>query len=411
MRDFDLPQFGSDSSAIIGKLECSKNGRFNVLAVHGLSEGDGRSLGPLIARRRVLAVVSPTVDKLYGGHLKSMLRAAHAAYAYEVIAFSERRKQMATVERLCAVAGRMALDRRGLLVAIGGGVCSDVVTFAASMIRRGIDHIRIPTTLIGQVDAGIGIKGAVNLNHLKSFMGCFHPPVAVLVDGKFLATLPRRIIRQGLAEILKMALILDARLFAQLEHHGKQLLESRFQAPQPHADAIVGQAVRLMLGELQRNPFEDRGYERLVDMGHTFSPVLEARSGFRISHGDAVAIDMALSCAIGVELGLMDAQSARDFIQLLMHLGLPLSSPLLTPALCDSALRSATAHRGGQLNLVVPRAIGAGVFVGASEVTAAVLKAALDAVHALEISLRARRAQRMQPSAPHESPCNEAPVL
>lgn len=410
MKEIDMPGPEHDSSSTIGQLECATSSRFSVLAARGLSNGDGRALAPVIAGRRVLAVVSPSVDKLYGGKLKHMLRATEVDYAYEVMAFTERRKQMATVEWLCAVAGRVALDRRGVIVAIGGGVCSDIVTFAASMIRRGIDHIRIPTTLIGQVDAGIGIKGAVNLHNLKSFMGCFHPPAAVLLDGNFLATLPRRAIRHGLAEILKMALILDARLFAQLERHGAQLVASRFQAPQPHADAIVAQAVQLMLGELQRNPFEDRSFERLVDMGHTFSPLLEARSGFRIAHGDAVAIDMALTCAIGVELGLMDSHSAHAFIHLLMGLGLPVTSPLLTAELCSSAVHSAIAHRGGRLNLVVPRVIGEARFVGADEVTAEVVKAALKAVRAIEARLRMPRPLRVPPLQSFESALHAAPV-
>ena len=269
-----------------------------------------------------------------------------------------------------------ALNEAGV-VALGGGVCSDVVTVAASLVRRGVDHIRIPTTLIGQIDAGIGIKGAVNMAGQKSLVGTFHPPARVFIDPRHLATLPLSRIRQGLAEILKMALIRDAELFDLVEAHAERLLATRFQEPAA-ARSIISRSISLMVEELARNPFEDQTFERLVDMGHTFSPQLEARSGFRLSHGEAVAVDMALSCVIAVELGMMAMHAARRFIALLGRIGLPVNSHLLTAQLCRDAAAAATAHRGGHLNLVLPRAIGLATFAGNDALANGVLDRALE---------------------------------
>jgi 2-epi-5-epi-valiolone synthase len=296
-------------------------------------------------------------------------------------------------------------------VAVGGGVCSDIVTFAASMIRRGIDHLRIPTTLIGQVDAGIGIKGAVNLQGLKSFVGCFHPPGGVLLDRAFLQSLSVHAIREGLAEILKMALVRDAELFAQLERCGLQLVASRFQTPTLDGAQIVDQSIRLMLAELQQNPFEDLSSQRLVDMGHTFSPTLEQRSRFRISHGDAVAVDMALTCAIAAELGLMSIHDAGRFIGLLVQLGLPVTSPLLTVDACKDAIRSVVAHRRGHLNLVTPMRIGAATFLDQEPITSRLLKAALARVAAFERELHSTAVTPAKSSVRFLETGNATPAL
>jgi 3-dehydroquinate synthase len=223
----------------------------------------------------------------------------------------------------------------------------------------------------------------------------------VLIDPAFLESLPPARIRQGLSEILKMAMVRDAGLFGRIELDAEELLRSRFQSPAGARD-IVSRSIYLMLEELQQNPFEDRGFERLVDFGHTFSPVLEARSGFRISHGEAVAIDMALSCVIGAELRLCAPRMARRFIALLARVGLPVNSPLLDLDLCREAISSTSAHRGGRLNLVVPRQIGAATFVGAEELAGGVLESALAALPWFSPRATLERARAMTPA--HASP-------
>jgi 2-epi-5-epi-valiolone synthase len=155
----------------------------------------------------------------------------------------------------------------------------------------------------------------------------------------------------------------DADLFRLLRRHGRALLESHFQEPGDVARTLVERAIRLMLEQLAANPYEEQSLERLADFGHTFSGRLEEVSGYRLRHGEAVAVDIALSAALAAELGMLGSPDLEDILTTLVELGLPTSSPLLTDALLQEAMHATVAHRGGSLNLVVPTGIGEAAFV------------------------------------------------
>lgn len=319
-------------------------------------------LADAIADRRTLLVITPTVARLYGARLESALRGKPDVSTL-VLEVSETDKTLKTVDRVCQEALRHGMTRKGLLVAVGGGVCSDIVTVAASLLRRGIGHLRVPTTLIGQIDAGIGIKGAVNFRGKKSFLGCFHPPEQVLIDPAFLRSLPPRFLVCGMAEAIKMAIGRDPRLFALLEQWAGALVASGFSRAPNEGKELLERSISSMLDELSRNPYEDRTLERLVDFGHTFSPALEGALGFEIHHGEAVAVDMALCATLSHDLGLLSSEALHRILGLLRHTGLPTFSSALTPGLCDRALAEAARHRGGRVNLVLPTGIGRTMFI------------------------------------------------
>ena len=237
------------------------------------------------------------------------------------------------------------------------------MSVAASLYRRGVGVIRIPTTLIGQVDAAIGVKGAINHAGKKNSLGVYLPPRLVLIDTGFLATLDAGSIRSGLAEILKMGIIRDAELFKMTAFNACRLLASRFQDSHAESNEIVRRAGVSMLDELEPNLYEDRTYRRLVDFGHTVSPALEAASGFNLRHGEAVAIDTALSAVLAVELGLISCVERDAIVDALLECGLPVCSPYLTLRLVRESMHEATRHRGGFTNFVVPTGIGSGAFV------------------------------------------------
>jgi 3-dehydroquinate synthetase len=254
-----------------------------------------------------------------------------------------------------------------VLIGLGGGVCTDLVTMAAALVRRGIRYIRIPTTLMGQVDAGIGIKGAVNAMQKKSALGCFYSPKAVFLDPSFLTSLPLRHLSAGTAEIIKVALVSDQVLFQLLEKSGRQLLASGFASPREESRAVIWCSAVRMLEELSCNLYEDRGYIRLMDFGHTFSPLLESRSGFRLLHGEAVAIDMALTIALAKEMGFLTEKDRDRAVSAIATSGLPIISDLLTEDFCAESFRETAAHRGGTLNFVVPIELGRAEFVERAE--------------------------------------------
>ena len=325
-------------------------------------------------------MTTPTVAKLYGQTLRKKIQSLlDMDVAMLTLDCDESTKELWQVERICAAASELGLGRNAVLIAMGGGVLTDLVTMAASWIRRGIGCIRIPTTLVGQIDGGIGVKGAVNFRMKKNWLGCYRAPESVLVDPEFLASLNQDQIRHGMAEIIKMALIRDVRLFDLVEQHTVQLINTRFKEPRSEAHEIIWRSILLMLDELETNIYEDQTYQRLVDFGHTFSPIIEACSKFTIPHGAAVAIDMALSCVIARELDLLADEDCNRAIALLNNTGLQTVSPLLTLEACGQALSDAASHRGGDLNLVIPTAIGNATFVERiKDVSPATLQSALD---------------------------------
>jgi 3-dehydroquinate synthetase len=339
------------------------------------------SPGPLLdvlKGRRTLVVCSPTVAKLYGKCLYLALREAQVDAHLLVLQCSEATKTVDQVVTVCKAAQDAGLDRRAALVAVGGGVVSDIVTLAASWIRRGVEHLRVPTTLIGQVDAGVGIKGAVNLGPKKNYIGVFHPPGAVLVDTKFLTSLPISHVRFGLAEVIKIALVRDPSLFTLVDDHLTELTSGQLNGSAT-VHEVVWRSIVSMVDELEPNLYEDQSYERLVDFGHTFSPTLEVASGYRLHHGAAVGIDMALSVAIAAECGMLQSGVRDRVLSLLRRVGLPICSPLLTAGLCEAALADAARHRGGSVNLVIPVTIGRAEFLRCREdIAPSVLKRGLE---------------------------------
>jgi 2-epi-5-epi-valiolone synthase len=353
----------------------------------GLSEAL-RPVRAWIADRDCLVVTTPTVDDLYGPFIRALL-SKNASLL--VLDCDESTKDIAHVERVCRYAQNVAVSRSGLLIGVGGGVCTDITTVAAAWLRRGIRHVRVPTTLVGQVDAGIGYKGGINFYGHKNYLGCFHPPSKVLIAPDFLHSLPPQRLREGFAEIVKIAVVRDAQLLKLVERLGELLIRDAFRSSPEEGSDIIWRAVLIMIEELEKNPYEDQSHERVVDFGHTFSPLLESSSGYEMSHGQAVAVDIALTMMISSDLGLAEPAFRDRILALLCALELPIYSRLLTPELCQTALHSAALHRGGRPNLVLPTGVGTHRFLHS---TTAIgrddFARALAALEALEESIKHR---------------------
>ena len=368
-----------DETRTIFAMQADREFEYDVqitgdLFSHGLAQ-----LRDRIVDRRVLFVASPTVARLYGNSITGYLRSEGVDVCSIVLPCAESEKTLEQVTRICDFARRESVDRETVLLACGGGVVMDLVTLAASWLRRGIRHMRIPTTLIGQIDAGVGVKGAINFRGKKSFLGDYYPAEYVLIAPELLATLGTAEIRCGLAESVKMALVNDRCLFELLERHGACLLTSKFQSPKSLGFEIVQRSALRMLECLQSNLYEDKTYERIVDFGHTISPLVESKSEFSIPHGDAVSIDIALSCALATELQLMAESDCERVLELLRRFGLPSTCSTLSEDLCKMSFGEARRHRGGKINLVVPDSIGSARFLKEpDEVPDSALRSALD---------------------------------
>jgi 3-dehydroquinate synthetase len=273
-------------------------------------------------------------------------------------------------------AARFGLRRTAPIVAIGGGVCTDIVGLAAALHRRGVPHIKVPTTLIGLIDAGIGTKNSVNEAGRKSSLGTFHPPEHSILDSDFLATVPRRHVVNGMAEMVKLATVLDADLFGKLEKFGPDLVESRFAQPRQVGLEVLRLSVAGMLSELSGNLYETGDYRRTMDFGHTFSPYFEVASGHTVLHGEAVAMDIALSAQVACELGVLESPDLEAILALLDSLGLLLVWPDTSVDALFASLSGISRHRDGDLHLVVPTGVGACTYLELPTVVPGVLRVA-----------------------------------
>jgi 3-dehydroquinate synthase len=275
------------------------------------------------------------------------------------------------------------LDRHSYVIAIGGGGALDAAGYAAATFHRGIRNIRLPTTVLAQNDAGIGVKSGINAYGIKNLIGSFTVPYAVINDSAFLATLPSRVFRSGFAEAVKVALIRDSEFFDWIATNANLLNRRDEQATQ----YLIKRCAELHLRQICHggDPFET-GNARPLDYGHWSAHKLESLSRHELLHGEAVAIGMALDALYAVETGMLNRSDADRIIGLLQQLGFELWHPTLMPAKTggDDALLAGLEefrqHLGGELCITLLTAIGHGVEVNTVD-TAAML-AARNKLHA-----------------------------
>jgi 3-dehydroquinate synthase len=335
---------------------------------------------PLRPGDRRLVVIDATVRQLHGERITRYFDHHGIAVILLSLRADESVKRWDLVTDVVDAMNDFGIDRRREpVIAIGGGVLLDVVGLAASLYRRGTPYVRIPTTLVGLVDAGVGVKTGVNYGQGKNRLGTYAPAVATFVDRSFLSTLDARHLSNGLAEILKMALIKSGELFELLEDFGPLLIEDRFQGSTPALETaarrVVSEAIHLMLEELQPNLWE-QCLERCVDYGHTLSPTIEMEALPELLHGEAVAVDMALTTVMGRMRGDVTEHQAQRVLALMDRLRLPLWTEVLArPGILDGALADTVRHRDGQQRLPLPVGIGHHRFV--NDVTPGELDAAL----------------------------------
>ncbi|QGZ37848.1 3-dehydroquinate synthase [Pseudoduganella flava] len=255
---------------------------------------------------------------------------------------------------------RFGVCRHSYVAVIGGGAVLDAIGYAAATAHRGIRLVRMPSTVLGQNDAGVGVKNAVNWMGRKNFLGTFVPPFAVVNDFALLASGPAADRRAGIAEAVKVALIRDAAFFARLLRERHALADL-----QPHAlEPMIVRCAELHLAQIRcgGDPFE-RGSARPLDFGHWSAHSLEELSGHRLRHGEAVAIGIALDTLYSRRVGLLGAADAQQVLALLADLGFVLSDPALARLDIAGALAAFREHLGGALCITLLAGIGRGVEV------------------------------------------------
>jgi 3-dehydroquinate synthase len=278
----------------------------------------------------------------------------------------------AAVEALLRGVERHRLCRQSFFLAVGGGAVLDAVGFAAATAHRGVRLLRMPSTVLGQNDAGIGVKNAINAFGRKNFVGSFAPPFAVVNDLALLDTLPARERIAGIAEAVKVALIKDAAFFETLHANRHRLAALEAEA----SEQMIVRCAELHLAHIAAagDPFE-MGSARPLDFGHWSAHALEELSGASLRHGEAVAIGVALDTLYAARTGLLDELSCRRVIATLEELGFSLAHPALRRLDVEAALAAFREHLGGRLSITLIEGIGRAVDV--HEIDAGAMRASI----------------------------------
>lgn len=310
--------------------------------------------------RRII-MVDHTVYQLYSSAINHYFSENKVSTEIVEIVSGEKNKTFDCYKSILSQLDAFEIDRRSdPIIAIGGGVLTDIIGFVASTYRRSVPFIKVPTTLMGYVDASIGIKTGVNFNKNKNRVGSFYPPLSVLLDKSFFLTLPKRHILNGIGEIIKMAVIKNKTLFQLLETHSLSSIETKFQ--DDTSMNILNHAINDMLDELQPNLFETE-LMRVVDFGHTFSYVFEMEKKIDVLHGEAVVIDIILSSIISFKRGLLSKDNLNRIFTLIVKLNFPVFHQQVSTYSLWKAVIERTHHRDGLQKIPLPRNIGECIFV------------------------------------------------
>jgi 3-dehydroquinate synthase len=306
---------------------------------------------------RKLVVIDKAVNEIYGQRLVDYFKTMKVELKLFVLDATESNKTWEYTDKVLQFFEDAGALRREPIIVIGGGVLLDLVGFCCSIYRRGIPYVKVPTTLLAIVDASVGVKVAANHFERRNRIGAYYPPIATLLDKKFIATQDGRNIINGIAEIFKLAVIKDIELFELLEESYEQLISEKFQLGAVPV-RVINLAITGMIEELSPNLWE-RKLDRCVDFGHSFSPIIEMKNIITLQHGEAVALDCLFSSCLAYVRGFLDMPTLVRIFKTARNLKLP----VFHKDFCDfnllkRALSDTMKHRNGNQYLPVPLGIG-----------------------------------------------------
>ncbi len=338
---------------------------YDIVIGRGLLASLGARIAALRPGARAYVITDENVARHYIGAVKSSLDQANVAMNGSIVAPGESSKSYRVFEQVCEAVIAARIERGDLIVALGGGVIGDLAGFVASVLRRGLDYVQVPTTLLADVDSSVGGKTAIDSAHGKNLIGAFHQPILVLADTALLDTLPEREFRSGYAELVKYGLLGDAGFFAWLETNWRDVFaggDSSGSSAREHAIAVSCRAKAAIVARDER----ETGERALLNLGHTFGHALEAACGFsdRLLHGEAIAAGMALAFEFSARRqGLLSMAEAKRAIAHLAAVGLPtrlkdIPGPQLSVDHLMDLIAQDKKVKRGMLTFILVRGIG-----------------------------------------------------
>ncbi len=303
-------------------------------------------IGSYIKGQKVCIISDSNVWPIYGSRLQSCLEKDGFPVVSFVIRAGENSKNSVFFLEILNLLAENRFQRSDTVLALGGGVVGDLAGFCAACYLRGIPYIQVPTSLLAMVDSSVGGKTAIDLPAGKNLAGAFYQPEAVLCDTDCLGTLPDQIFRQGCSEVIKYGILYEECLFAQLEAQGLQF----------DREAVITRCIARKAQVVEADEL-DTGERRKLNLGHTLGHALEKESDYSLSHGEAVAIGIAIVTRAAANLGYCNADSCARIVKVLEQFGLPTHTTLAAEALLHHTLGDKKAA-GKSVHMIVPEAIG-----------------------------------------------------
>lgn len=304
---------------------------------------------------KAVVITDRNLQPLYATQVLHQLREAGIRSELVAVEPGEGSKSVGTANFLWETLLEQGVDRKSVVVAVGGGVVGDLAGFVAATYARGIRLFQVPTSLLAQVDSSVGGKVGIDLPKAKNMVGAFLQPVGVLIDPRTLRTLPEREYIAGLGEVVKYGVILDADLF--------EMLEAHVEAIRVRDEEVLGQIIarccQIKADIVQQDEREETGLRAVLNYGHTFAHAFETLTGYRrLLHGEAVAMGMDCAARLAERLGRIDADLVVRQRRLLEALGLPVRPPPLGPEEVLDVMRHDKKASQGRLRLVLPDRLG-----------------------------------------------------
>lgn len=328
-------------------IQVNASRSYNIHIGAGLLAGIGEIVRPVVGNCRLAVLTDSNVDALYGSTMVDNLVSAGYSVCKYVIEAGEASKCAGSMLAFLNFLAGEQFTRSDAVIAFGGGVVGDLGGLSASLYLRGVKYVQVPTTLLAAVDSSVGGKTAIDIPAGKNLVGSFYQPSLVCCDTLLMDTLPANVYRDGCAEVIKYGMILDKELFTAL--HTIPF----------NREEVVARCVEIKRDVVQEDEF-DNGIRGLLNFGHTFGHAIEKLSDFAVSHGEAVAKGMVIAARIAPLCGLCDI--AEELSALLVEYNFDITCGYTAEQIYN-ALLSDKKRRGGEISVVLPRAVGNCVLV------------------------------------------------
>ncbi|MDB5128462.1 ROK family protein [Mucilaginibacter sp.] len=331
---------------------------YEIKRVSNLFDITNPALSDYIKTKKTFCIIDQNLAD-YASSLKVYFQKNDIEAHYFFVEVSEKNKNIQSIIDFTAFCFKHEIGRRDPIIAFGGGIVCDLGGMSANLLRRGTPCIKIPTTLCGMIDAGVGIKNGVNYADSKNSLGTFYPPTVVFIDLKFLKTLSEKEIKNGLVEMIKIIALKDKGTWSLLKRNINKFIDKDFDL---EVVELIDRSIAFMTEELSTNLLEDNLY-RIVDYGHEFGHLIEIITDFELSHGEAVGIGMRLSNNMAYSRGLMNVKDYEDFNGVFDKLNLPYWHKSLSCQKLYAKREAISRHKGGNFSIVALYKIGDPFFI------------------------------------------------